>query len=127
MNHMEATDSVTGFNIKKFHFDAGIMKERVHLQHIMLQQETTVLKFDSANVVLPSKKLGRKFSFETSRIKGQTQLRDISRPFAPVLKNFTMPLELDVLFSGTDTTLFFRDIHVSIAFRMWKNTCGAAG
>ena len=112
MNHMEATDSVTGFNIKKFHFDAGIMKERVHLQHIMLQQETTVLKFDSANVVLPSKKLGRKFSFETSCIKGQTQLRDISRPFAPVLKNFTMPLELDVLFSGTDTTLFFRDIHV---------------
>ena len=112
MNHMEAKDSVTGFNLKKMHFDAGIMKERVHLQHIMIQQETTVLKFDSANVVLPSKKLGRKFSFETSRIKGQAQLRDISRPFAPVLKNFTMPLELDVLFSGTDTTLFFRDVHV---------------
>ena len=112
MNHMEATDSVTGFNLKNIHFGVGILKDRLHLDHIMIQQETTTLKFDSANVVLPSKKQGRKFSFETSRIKGQTQLRDISRPFAPVLKNFTMPLELDVLFSGTDTTLFFRDIHV---------------
>jgi hypothetical protein len=112
MNHMEAKDSVTGFNFKKIHFDAGIMKDRLHLKHIMIQQETTTLKFDSASVVLPSKKLGRKFSFQTSRIKGRTQLRDISRPFAPVLKNFTMPLELDVLFSGTDTTLFFKDIHV---------------
>ena len=112
MNHMEAKDSVTGFNFRKIHFDAGIMKDRLHLKHILIQQETTTLKFDSANVVLPSKKLGRKFSFQTSRIKGRTQLRDISRPFAPVLKNFTMPLELDVLFSGTDTTLFFKDIHV---------------
>ena len=112
MNKMEATDSVTGFNLKNIHFGVGILKDRLHLDHIMIQQETTTLKFDSANVVLPSKKQGRKFSFETSRIKGQTQLRDISRPFAPVLKNFTMPLELDVLFSGTDTTLFFRDIHV---------------
>ena len=112
MNNLVARDSVTGFNVKNMHFGVGILKDRLHLDHIMLQQESTVLKFDSANVVLPSKKQGRKFSFETSRIKGTTQLRDISRPFAPVLKNFTMPLELDVLFSGTDTTLFFRDIHV---------------
>ena len=112
MNHMEAKDSVTGFNLKKMHFDAGIMKDRLHLQHIMIQQESTVLSFDSASVVLPSKKEGRKFSFQTSRIKGRTQLRDISRPFAPVLKNFTMPLELDVLFNGNDTSLFFKDIHV---------------
>lgn len=112
MNHMEAKDSVTGFNLKNIHFDAGVLKDRVHLQHIMIQQETTTLKFDSASVVLPSKKQGRKFSFQTSRIKGRTQLRDISRPFAPVLKNFTMPLELDVLFSGNDTSLYFKDIHV---------------
>jgi len=112
MNHMEAKDSVTGFNFKNIHFDAGIMKDRLHLKHIMIQHETTTLTFDSASVVLPSKKQGRAFSFQSSRIKGRTQLRDISRPFAPVLKNFTMPLELDVLFSGTDTTLFFKDIHV---------------
>ena len=112
VNHMVARDSVTGFNLKEVHFAAGILKDRINLRHIMVQQETTVLKFDSATVVLPSKKQGRKFSFETSRIKGRTQLRDISRPFAPVLRNFTMPLELDVLFSGTDTTLYFKDVHV---------------
>ena len=115
MNNMVARDSVTGFNVKNMHFGVGILKDRLHLDHIMLQQETTVLKFDSANVVLPSKKQGRKFSFETSRIKGTTQLRDISRPFAPVLKNFTMPLELDVLFSGNDSSLYFKDVHVYTA------------
>ena len=115
MNNMVARDSVTGFNVKNMHFGVGVLKDRLHLDHIMLQQESTVLKFDSANVVLPSKKQGRKFSFETSRIKGTTYLRDISRPFAPVLKNFTMPLELDVLFSGNDTSLYFKDVHVYTA------------
>ena len=66
MNNMVARDSVTGFNIKNMHFGVGVLKDRLHLDHIMLQQESTVLKFDSANVVLPSKKQGRKFSFETS-------------------------------------------------------------
>ena len=112
VNHMEARDSVTGFNLKEVHFAAGILKDRIDLRHIMVQQETTVLKFDSATVVLPSKKQGRKFAFQTSRISGTTQLRDISRPFAPVLRNFSMPLKLDVLFSGNDSSLYFKDVHV---------------
>ena len=123
MNNMVARDSVTGFNIKNMHFGVGVLKDRLHLDHIMLQQESTVLKFDSANVVLPSKKQGRKFAFETSRIKGTTHLRDISRPFAPVLKNFTMPLELDVLFSGNDTSLYFKDVHVYTADKRLQIAC----
>lgn len=108
-----ARDSVTGFNVKDLRLRAGISKGVAHVKDITVQQESTVLKFDSATVVLPSKKKGRKFSFQTSRIKGRTELRDISRPFAPVLKNFKMPLELSVVFSGTDSTLTFKDVHVN--------------
>lgn len=108
-----ARDSVTGFDVKDIRFNVGATKEKAHLKNITVQQGSTVLKFDSATIVLPSKKEGRKLSFQTSVIKGRTELRDISRPFAPVLKNFKMPLELTVLFSGTDTTLVFRDIHVN--------------
>lgn len=107
-----AKDSLTGFNVKDLRFTVGATKQRAKLKDIVVQQESTILKFDSASVVLPSKKEGRKFSFQTSLIKGKTQLKDISRPFAPVLRNFTMPLELSVLFSGTDSTLVFRDIEV---------------
>lgn len=107
-----AKDSLTGFNVKDLRFAVGATKQRAKLKDIVVQQESTILKFDSASVVLPSKKEGRKFSFQTSLIKGKTQLKDISRPFAPVLRNFTMPLELSVLFSGTDSALAFRNIEV---------------
>ena len=108
-----ARDSVTGFNVKDLRLRAGVSKGVAHVKDITVQQESTVLKFDSATVVLPSKKKGRKFSFQTSTIKGRTELRDISRPFAPVLKNFKMPLELSVVFSGTDSTLTFKNVHVN--------------
>ena len=98
--------------MKTLKFRAGINKQAAYLREITLQQENTVLNFDSATIVLPSKKEGRKFAFQTSRMTGTTILKDISRPFAPVLKNFTMPLELSLLFSGTDTTLVFKDVEV---------------
>ena len=107
-----AKDSLTGFNVKDLHFTVGATKQRACLSDVVVQQENTILQFDSATVVLPSKKEDRRFSFQTSLIKGKTLLKDISRPFAPVLKDFKMPLELSVLFSGTDTTLVFKDIEV---------------
>ena len=112
LTNFVAQDKQTGFNVKDLHFTVGATKQRAQLKDIVVQQESTILKFDSASIVLPSKKEGRKFSFQTSLIKGKTQLKDISRPFAPVLGNFTMPLELSVLFSGTDSTLAFRNIEV---------------
>jgi len=112
LTNFVAQDKQTGFNVKDLHFTAGVTKQKAMLKDIVVQQESTILKFDSASIVLPSKKEGRKFSFQTSLIKGKTQLKDISRPFAPVLRNFTMPLELSVLFSGTDSTLAFRNIEV---------------
>ena len=108
-----ARDSVTGFNVKDLRLRAGISKGVAHVKNVTIQHESTVLKFDSATIVLPSKKKGRKFLFQSSTIKGRTELRDISRPFAPVLKNFKMPLELSVVFSGTDSTLTFKNVHVN--------------
>lgn len=112
MIKFEAVDTITGFNVKDLRFRAGINKKAAYLSDITVQQENTVLNFDSATIQLPSKKEGRRFAFQTSMIKGKAFLQDISRPFAPVLKNFTMPLELSVLFSGTDTTLVFKNVEV---------------
>ena len=108
----EAVDTITGFDVKTLKCRAGINKKAAYLSDITVQQGNTVLNFDSATIQLPSKKEGRKFAFQTSVIKGKAFLQDIARPFAPVLKNFTMPLELSVLFSGTDTTLVFKNVEV---------------
>ena len=85
-----------------------------------IQHDSTVLKFDKGELTLPSKKKGRKLTYHTSEITGRTLLKDISRPFAPVLANFTIPLELKVKMSGTDTSMVFRDIHVNTADQKLK-------
>ena len=79
MKSFVAKDTLTGFNVKDFHFTVGATKQNAHLRDIVLQHENTVLNFDSAYVVLPSKKEGRKFFFQTSLIHGKTLLKDISR------------------------------------------------
>ena len=113
MTKLVAKDSVTGFNVRDLHFTAGINKEKVYLSDVTIQHDSTVLTFDKGELTLPSKKQGRKLTYHTSEISGRTLLKDISRPFAPVLANFTIPLELKVKLSGTDTSMVFRDIHVN--------------
>lgn len=115
MTKFVAKDSLTGFNVRDLHFTAAINKEKVYLSDVTIQHDSTVLTFDKGELTLPSKKQGRKLTYHTSEISGRTLLKDISRPFAPVLANFTIPLELKVKLSGTDTSMVFRDIHVNTA------------
>lgn len=113
LKRFAARDSLTGFNVKDLRFQAGVnFKQAAYLTDVTIQQENTVLNIDSAKVVLPDKKTGRKFSFHASKVSGSALLKDIARPFAPVLQNFTQPLELSLDFSGTDTTLTFRNVQV---------------
>ena len=113
MTKCVAVDSLTGFNVKDLRFTAGINKEKAYLSNVIIQHENTILNFDKGELTLPSKKKGRKLHYETSEISGKTLLKDIAKPFAPVLANFSIPLELKVKLSGTDSTMQFRDIHVN--------------
>ena len=58
------------------------------------------------------KKEGRPLHFSTSKITGRTLLKDISHPFAPVLKDFKEPLLVSTRFSGNDNSLSFKDVVV---------------
>ena len=110
-----ARDSITGFDIKDLHFDAGINKTSAYIRNLELQHLNTKLNFDSATIQLPSKKQGRKLQYTTSMISGSTLLKDIARPFAPALSRFSIPLHFNVLMSGTDSTMHFRNAHVNTA------------
>lgn len=113
LKKFECIDSVAGIHIKDLHFDAVVQKEKAQLQHVVIQHENTVLLFDSATIILPSKRTNRKLTYQTSLISGKTLLKDISKPFAPALAHFSIPLELKVRLSGTDSTIVFKDIHVN--------------
>jgi len=107
------TDDESGIDLRDIRFDVSANKRLANLSKITIQQgANTVLNIDKAVLNFPSKKENRKLSYGTSTIKGTTQLRDISRVFAPVLKDFTIPLYLQTKLSGTDEGLVFKDIYV---------------
>lgn len=107
-----AQDPVTGIDIHKLQTGGVYTKGKVLFSNIVVQQVSTVIKVASAEMLLPNKKEGRRLSYRTGNITGKTHLKDISRPFAPVLKKFELPLNLSLTMSGTDSTMSFRNIHV---------------
>ena len=106
-------DSVAGINLKDLRFKVGANRQTARLADVVIQQESTTLQFAEGELRLPNKKTGATLAYNTSEIKGRTVLKDIARPFAPVLDHFVMPLNLSVKLSGTDNTMTFSDIKVT--------------
>ena len=113
LNEFTAKDSITGIDIRKLQAKFKYVKDKIDLRDITVQQKSTVLNVTSGEIVLPSKKEGREFSYSTGVITGTAYLKDISRTFAPVLKNFTMPLNLSLTMKGTNNSISFRNVKVS--------------
>ena len=113
LNEFTAKDSITGLDIRKLQAKFKYVKDKIDLRDIFVQQKSTVLNITSGAIVLPSKKEGREFSYSTGVITGTAYLKDISRTFAPVLKNFTLPLNLSLTMKGTNNSISFRNVKVS--------------
>ncbi len=120
-----AQDSITGMDFRNLTARAVLVKGRLLLNDINVQQGDTKLHIANAEMQLPSKKKGIKLAFQTGTITGRTLLKDIARPFAPVLGKFTLPLNLTLTMSGTDSTLSFRNIRVNTDNK--RLTIAAAG
>ena len=113
LNEFTAKDSITGIDIRKLQAKFKYVKDKIDLREICVQQKSTVLNITSGAIVLPSKKEGREFSYSTGVITGTAYLKDISRAFAPVLKNFTLPLNLSLTMKGNKNSISFRNVKVS--------------
>ena len=108
-----AKDSVGGINLTDLRTDIAVIGKKVHLTNAVVQQGTTRLDIPKADLTLPNKKTGTTLSYNADTIYGRAILKDISRPFAPVLHNFTIPLNLRVGINGTNKGMNFRGIHVN--------------
>ena len=113
LNTCTATDSITGMDFRELKAKAVVTNGVLHLSDIDVQQKDTKLHIASAEMQLPSKKNGTKLTFSTGNITGRAILKDISRAFTPALAKFTMPLNLSLNMSGTDSTITFRNVQVS--------------
>lgn len=107
-----AIDRGSGLSIKNLTCKLAAGKKTVSLKDISIQMANTGILFDHATIQLPSKKEGRKLNYQTSLIKGRTLLKDISRPFAPVLSGFLIPVNFETFMSGDDDNIHFRQVRV---------------
>ena len=110
----EATikDPTAGFDITDLHLTLSANREIIYFKNIAFKQGSTSLKVVRAKVTLPDKKTGRQLAYKADNISGHVVLKDIARPFAPVLKNFTMPLRLNTEMSGTADKMAFQNVSV---------------
>lgn len=112
-----ARDVGSGLNVDSLRFHAAVDSGVMHLRDVHIALHHTKLHFDRATVQLPNKRKQQALAFQTSPITGKVLLKDIARPFAPVLSNFTLPLTLQTTFSGTNEALHFRNVRVATTDR----------
>ena len=120
-----ASDSVTGIDIRNLQATAKYIQGILYLSDIDIQQQNTKLSIAHAEMQLPNKKKERPLTYSTGTITGKVMLKDISRTFAPVLKDFSIPLNLSLTMSGTDNSISFQNVHVSTTDK--NLTIGATG
>ena len=111
----EATikDPTAGFDITDMRLTLSTNHENIFFKNITFKQGSTSLNVARAKMTIPSKKTGRQLAYKADSISGHVFLKDIARPFAPVLKNFTLPLRLNTEMSGTADNIIFRGVRVS--------------
>ncbi len=108
----KVTDQGSGLAINNLQLKVNANKRTAHLSDIAIKMANTTLDIASADVLLPNKKEGRSLEYSTSQIRGRVLLKDIARPFAPVLSRFSIPLTLQTRMSGNDNAMYFRDVFV---------------
>ena len=106
-------DTVTGIDFKDVTTDIAVSGKRVHLSDLIVQQASTKITVVEGDIMLPDKKKGTSLQYRADNITARVMLKDISQPFAPVLKKFSIPLNLRVSLSGTNKGMTFRGIHVN--------------
>lgn len=108
-----ATDAAMGIDLKQLNMKVAANKREAHLSNVTIQQGQTTLKFADGIMTFANKKEGRSLAYRTSPISGHVVLKDISKTFAPVLSQFTLPLQLVVTLNGTDQGMTFTGVRVN--------------
>lgn len=113
-------DKATGINVVYLLLDADIRKDMADIRNIRLRLPNSELKSHFAHFQFADKQKGIPFHFETGKVEGEVLLQDISHTFAPILKNFTLPLEISTRVSGTSDDMAFENVTVNTTDQQLK-------
>ncbi|MBR7029642.1 MAG: AsmA family protein [Prevotella sp.] len=108
-----AKDTIGGIDLTDLKSDIAIIGKKVHLTNTVVQQGITRVDIPKTELMLPNKKKGTTLSYNADTIFVRAILKDIAKPFAPVLQNFSIPLNVRLGLNGTDKGMNFRGIHIN--------------
>lgn len=120
-----AYDSIMGMDLKDLRFNIAANKRQAHITALSVLQKNTSIRVPEADINFPDKERGSGLTYVAKNVTGKAFLTDISRPFAPVLSNFKIPLILNLRLTGTANTMEFRNIRVYTEDR--KFVCASTG
>ena len=107
------TDTLTGFFVKDLQGLLTYKGGSAYVQDLAFSHLNTHVSIDSARMQLPNKKKGMRLAYKTGTITVSTLLKDIAVPFAPVLKNFDIPLTVTTTMTGHEDGMTFDNVHVT--------------
>ncbi|MDO4171794.1 MAG: hypothetical protein Q4E63_03810 [Prevotellaceae bacterium] len=112
---LSAYDKASGLIIRDLHCGVMMRHDTLTLDSLRIGLQRTVMDMDriKAHLVKDSRDNSLGVQVKPFRMRGKVYLRDIAKPFAPVLSDFTTPLNLAVMVGGTLDKVTFDSIRVS--------------
>ena len=113
LSDCKLTDKGSGLKVESITLKTTLLKDTLSLSDVSIKLPHGNLAIAQGSITLPDKKTGRKLSYATDKLTGTVQLRDISKPFAPALKGFKIPLNLQCRVKGDTASIHFDNVSVS--------------
>ena len=110
-----AEDIGSGIDVRSLTGRLRANKEELQIDSLRICLPSTELSMEYVNLQLPDKKKERRLSYSIPQVTGTVLLCDIAHPFAPVLKNFKVPLTLKAKVVGNGDAMYFQSVRVATA------------
>lgn len=108
-------DKMSGIDVRSFLASLTMCRDTISLNDMEMRLPHSRMIASEIRGVLQRDAEGKAHDVRISPflLTSRVVLRDIARPFAPVLSDFTTPLTLSVITDGTLSRMNFRKIHVA--------------
>ena len=106
LTHLDALDKVSKLNIRKMTADIAHNKENTTITSLNISLPQSKISLPQCSI----RHIGKDIFIHDFRISGDVVLRDISHPFAPLLRDFTTPVKFRAVVGGPIDEIHFKDI-----------------
>ena len=107
ITHVEAVDRASGLDMRNFSAFVTRNRDNITLTDIFIGMMRTRIHINKVNM--------RGTTIEDFPMEAKVYLQDIAKPFAPILSNFTTPLDLKLVVGGDIDRYLFKKIRITTA------------